>query len=210
MARRKIEPDEALGPPVDGLAEPVRPPLAEDLPLPDMPEPVEEIQPEPEQRPRLLIFGDGAEAEAVATLAVANGFFVEAVSLEESERPPADDPAIQNIILPGFENLVAGCGIERDCHICVFLEEPDLCEQVMRQVLASEASYIGMAANPAQKAEIFGLLKADGVPDAELAAVCCPIGLNIGAVTPGQRAVSVVAELLAARAGTLKRLRSEE
>ena len=38
----------------------------------------------------------------------------------------------------------------------------------------------------------------------------CPIGLSIGAETPGQIAVSVVAELLAARAGTLQRLRFED
>ena len=43
-----------------------------------------------------------------------------------------------------------------------------------------------------------------------LAAVCCPIGLTSEAETPQQIAVSIVAELLAVQAGSLKRLRFEE
>ena len=54
----------------------------------------------------------------------------------------------------------------------------------------------------------FDTLRAQGVSDAALDKVCCPIGLGIGADTPQQIAVSVVAELMAARAGTLEALRA--
>ena len=71
-------------------------------------------------------------------------------------------------------------------------------------------SYIGMIGSKSKREQVYAFLRAQGVPDAELAAVRCPIGLSIGAETPRQIAVSVVAELLAARAGTLQRLRFED
>ena len=67
-----------------------------------------------------------------------------------------------------------------------------------------------MIGSRTKREQVYAALRKQGVPDAELAAVCCPIGLSIEAETPQQIAVSIVAELLAARAGTLVRLRFDD
>ena len=76
------------------------------------------------------------------------------------------------------------------------------------QALKTDAFYIGMIGSSSKKASVYKALRAQGVSDAALDKVCCPIGLGIGADTPQQIAVSVVAELMAARAGTLGALRA--
>ena len=76
--------------------------------------------------------------------------------------------------------------------------------------IESHAFYIGVWASPEERGDLFAKLKEMGVPDAELAPVCCPIGLSVYAENPVQASVAVVAELLAARAGTLGRLRLDD
>ena len=78
----------------------------------------------------------------------------------------------------------------------------------LAQALKTDAFYIGMIGSSSKKASVYKALRAQGVSDAALDKVCCPIGLGIGADTPQQIAVSVVAELMAARAGTLGALRA--
>ena len=82
--------------------------------------------------------------------------------------------------------------------------------EVLVQALESHAFYIGMIGSRSKKDGVYAALRKEGVPDAELACVRCPIGLPVGADSPQQIAVSVVAELLAARAGTLQRLRIDD
>ena len=81
---------------------------------------------------------------------------------------------------------------------------------MLAQALTSHAQYVGMIGSKTKREQVYAALRKQGVPHAELAAVCCPIGLSIEAETPQQIAVSIVAELLAARAGTLVRLRFDD
>lgn len=208
MAKRSTEPEEALGPAVDGwdqierLERAVRPAF----------EPEPEIEPEPAPEPEapitLLICGRRTPALECARLAVQCGFRLELA--EREELPPEDELAQiadQVHILPDYENLVQDCSIDRDHYVCVFVDDAHECEQILMQCLPSDAAYIGAWAGNNLSREIFSALKQDGAPDAELAAICCPMGLGIGSSTPDQDAVAVVAEILAARSGVLKRLR---
>ena len=118
--------------------------------------------------------------------------------------------ARRGLTLPGFENLVEACGIGRRHYVAIVTRGHSFDREALAQALTSHAAYIGMIGSKSKREQVYAFLRAQGVPDAELAAVRCPIGLSIGAETPGQIAVSVVAELLAARAGTLQRLRFED
>ena len=113
-------------------------------------------------------------------------------------------------VLPEYENLVNACGIGRHHYVAIITRGHGFDRETLAQALTSHAQYIGMIGSRTKRDQIYALLRAQGVPAAELAAVCCPIGLTIEAETPQQIAVSIVAELLAAQAGTLKRLRFEE
>lgn len=222
MPKRGSEPDEALGPAIDGLGgldgmENVQPQSmdAPEMPEAGLPMPLEdEVALAPvyeDEIPVLLVFGQGPEAQAVGRLASACGFDLE-VALAEA---PADFseifPDAQKMrILPDYLDIVDNCEMDRNFYVCIFVKDAGECETILSQCLASHAAYIGLMADREKRGEIYAMLKKDGAPDAELAAVCCPMGLPLGAENPEQKAVSIVAELLAARAGTLKRLRYED
>lgn len=161
--------------------------------------------------PLLLLCGGGHVSLEVAALAHACGFVVDVAD----DRPEFSDPARfpmarRCLTLPGFENLVEACGIGRRHYVAIVTRGHSFDREALAQALASHAQYIGMIGSRTKREQVYAGLRAQGVPDAELAAVRCPIGLSVGAETPQQIAVSVVAELLAARAGTLQRLRFED
>lgn len=73
-------------------------------------------------------------------------------------------------------------------------------QDVLAQALRSDAAYIGMIGSRRKKEAVYRSLAAEGFTQTALARVHCPIGLSIGAETPAEIAVSVVAELIQHRA----------
>lgn len=211
MSKKRKEPIEGLGPALNGLDLPL--PLAiEAEPGPEeelwQPDDLEMAEVAPDFEPRVLIIGSNEEALATGALASPCGYEVAWAALQEKTADIEQKMADAKIFaLAGFEDIIADCDIDRGTFVCIFLEDPDACELILNQCLASDAFYIGLAAKGEIRDEIFQALKEDGAPDAELAAIAAPMGLNIGADTPEQRAVAIVAEMLAARAGKLKKLR---
>ena len=84
----------------------------------------------------------------------------------------------------------------------------DTARELLMQLLPTSARYIGVIAGPEKKEKLFEELRRQGIPDAELACVRCPIGLAIGAETMEEISIAITAELIAARAGCLPRPRS--
>ncbi|MFV0436297.1 MAG: XdhC family aldehyde oxidoreductase maturation factor [Desulfopila sp.] len=73
--------------------------------------------------------------------------------------------------------------------------------EVLQQALKTRAGYIGMIGSSKKRQAIYQALRADGVTAKELERVHSPIGLTIGADTPEEIAISIVAELIQVRAG---------
>ena len=70
------------------------------------------------------------------------------------------------------------------------------------QALRTPAVYVGMMASRGKWARIVAALRDEGFSDEDIARVHSPIGLQIGAETPAELAVSIVAELIQARAAS--------
>ena len=161
--------------------------------------------------PVLLLCGGGHVSLEVARLAHACDFVVDVVDDREEFSNAVRFPmARQCLVLPGYENLVQSCGIGRRHYVAIITRGHSFDREVLAQALTSHAQYVGMIGSKTKREQVYAALRKQGVPHAELAAVCCPIGLSIEAETPQQIAVSIVAELLAARAGTLVRLRFDD
>jgi len=159
--------------------------------------------------PVLLLCGSHAVARATATLAAQCGFTIDVVDEQPQFLTSEYFPAARTLRhLPEMQGLLESMKISHEHYVVIMTERHDLDRDILRQVLASRASYIGMYGGRAKREEIFAELRDVGIPSTELACVRCPMGLSIGAETPEETAVSVVAELLAARAGTLKHYRS--
>ena len=161
--------------------------------------------------PVLLLCGGGHVSLEVARLAHACDFVVDVVDDRAEFSNAGRFPMARNcLVLPGYENLVQSCGIGRRHFVAIITRGHSFDREVLAQALTSHAQYVGMIGSKTKREQVYAALRKQGVPDAELAAVCCPIGLTIEAETPQQIAVSIVAELLAARAGTLVRLRLDD
>jgi xanthine dehydrogenase accessory factor len=71
----------------------------------------------------------------------------------------------------------------------------------LRALAARDLRYLGLIGSRAKVVRIFDALEAEGLPAECLARVHAPIGLDIGAVTPAEIAISILAELIAVRHG---------
>ena len=94
-------------------------------------------------------------------------------------------------------------------YVVIMTHSHELDRFVLQEILQSHAFYIGMLGGISKRNVIFQDLREKGIPATELACVRTPIGLNIGAETPEEIAVSIVAELIAAKTGTLVSLRPQ-
>lgn len=75
--------------------------------------------------------------------------------------------------------------------------------EVLEQALRTSARYVGMIGSARKKSTVFTALAAAGFTANELDQVRCPIGLTIGAESPAEIALCIVAELVAVRRGVL-------
>ena len=73
---------------------------------------------------------------------------------------------------------------------------------VLEQALRTDAGYIGMMGSGKKRDELFKLLLKEGFSSDDLNRVNCPIGVDIAASTTAEIAVSIIAQLIQARAKT--------
>jgi xanthine dehydrogenase accessory factor len=155
-----------------------------------------------EHRPTLYLFGAGHVARPTAELAAISGFRVEVFDdrpeFLKSDRFPG---ASAVHILDGFNRAMAGLSLDTSAYIVIVTRGHLHDKTVLSQALDTGAGYIGMIGSQRKRDTIYSQLQKEGVADADLARVHCPIGLDIGAQTPEEIAVSIVAEMISVRRG---------
>ena len=134
--------------------------------------------------PRLVLFGATPAARCLSRIAQAMGWRVE---VAHPDAEAADFPGAQRV-----EKTFVPHHLPEGAYVLVATMGDDDIE-VLRAVLASRPAYVGVIASRKRFAELRTHL---GVPDAALAAVAAPAGLDIGARTPEEIAVSVMAQIV--------------
>jgi xanthine dehydrogenase accessory factor len=152
--------------------------------------------------PRLIIFGAvdfAAQLAAAAKLADWRAFVV-----DPRKRFATTDrfPEAERVIAAWPDKALAELGgIDRATSIAVLTHDPKLDDAVLKIALRSEAQYIGaMGSRRAQEKRRERLL-AQGITDEELGRLAAPIGLDIGALTAAETAISIMGEITAVRRG---------
>lgn len=151
--------------------------------------------------PTLIIFGAVHVAQSLTRLAKANGFRVivtdARAKLATDERFPEADRIIQAWPDVALEQLT----IDHNTYVAILTHDPKFDEPALLGTLASEARYIGAVGSRKTARDRRDRLRAAGVTEESLARVRGPIGLDIGAATPEEMAISIMAEIISIRHG---------
>ena len=152
--------------------------------------------------PRLVIFGAVDYAAALCELARAAGW-----------RPFVCDPRSQFATpdrFEGAERVIAAwpaeaCaemgGFDRATYIAVLTHAPDLDDAALGVALRSDAPYVGAMGSRRAQAQRRERLLAAGFEEELLDRISAPIGLDLGAVSPEETALSIMSEVVAVRNG---------
>lgn len=149
--------------------------------------------------PRLLVFGAGHVGSAIARAAQAAGFRVTVVDDRSEFADPARFPADLAVWVADPDSAVARFGLAADDAVVIATRGHRQDAEIVARVATAPADYVGLLGSRRKKEVVTKGLAAAGVPAEALARVRVPIGLDIGARTPEEIAVSVVAELIAWR-----------
>ena len=152
--------------------------------------------------PRLMIFGAVDFAKQLAALARLSGwrpFVVDPRSrFATRERFPDAEEVIAAWPAEAIEQLGE---IDRATWVAVLTHDPKLDDAILEIALRSEAAYVGaMGSRRAQEKRRDRLL-AKGLEEAQLERLSAPIGLDIGALSAEETAISIMAEMIAVRNG---------
>jgi len=151
--------------------------------------------------PSVFVVGGGHVGQAVAAAAKGAGFRVtvvdDRVGVVSEERFPTADRRF----VGGTELLSHDIPIDDSTNVVVVTRGHRFDQEWVEKILEYEPCYIGMIGSVDKVRATFERLEADGVPRRALSRIHAPIGLDIGAETPDEIAVSVIAEIIAVRHG---------
>ncbi len=152
--------------------------------------------------PRLVIFGAIDFAAQLCTLARTSGWRPYVVDPRGFFARPDRFPDAEEVIVgwpdKAFERLG---GIDRAMSIAVLTHDPKLDDAALELALRSPAAYVGAMGSHRAQAKRRERLLAKGFTDGELERLSAPIGLDLGALTPEETALSIMSEVVALRRG---------
>jgi xanthine dehydrogenase accessory factor len=160
----------------------------------------ERVEPEP----HLVVCGAGHVGAALARLAHAVGYRVTLVDDREEfvarARFPEQD--IQLVAAEGWaRTLTKVVGTGRGVYVAVVTRGHNEDEECMKAVLSVRPDYVGMIGSRRRTNIVLDRLRASGVGEEVLKEVRAPVGLDIGAVSPEEVALAILAEVVAHRRG---------
>jgi xanthine dehydrogenase accessory factor len=154
-----------------------------------------------EPAPRLYIVGAGHVGWHVARAAGDAGFRVHVIDDREKFANRERFPDADDVVAEPVAEWLHRADIPPSAFVVVVTRGHQGDLDAMRALAARDLKYLGLIGSRAKVARIYGLLAEEGMPAECLERVHAPIGLDIGAVTPAEIAISIVAQLIAVRRG---------
>jgi len=157
---------------------------------------IDPLQPDP----HLYIVGAGHVGQQLGRAAADAGFRLHVIDDREKFANPERFPSAE-LTVQAIPDWVRRAEIPAAAFVVVLTRGHQHDLEAMRALAARDLRYLGLIGSRAKVARIFDLLIAEGMPLECLERVHAPIGFDIGAVTPAEIAVSILAELIAVRRG---------
>ncbi|HVA65002.1 MAG TPA: XdhC/CoxI family protein [Terriglobales bacterium] len=148
---------------------------------------------------QLYIFGAGHVSLALCHAAQPAGFEVVVVDDREAYANRERFPRAQEVIAEDYDRAFARLAPSPSAFLVIVTRGHHADMRILRWAVQTEAGYIGMVGSKRKAISILRELTAEGLQPELFDRVYSPVGLDIGAVTPEEIAVSILAELIAVR-----------
>jgi xanthine dehydrogenase accessory factor len=152
--------------------------------------------------PRLMVFGAVDIAASLCTLARGAGWRPYVIDPRARFATPERFPDAEQVIAAWPEEAVAQLGgVDPATSIVVLTHDPKLDDAALLLALGSPARFIGAMGSRRAQAKRRERLVAAGVSDEEIERISAPVGLDLGGISREETALSIIAEIVAARHG---------
>ena len=149
-------------------------------------------------QPMLYIFGGGHVSIALGQAAHSAGFVVGVVDDREAFANAQRFPMAQEIYT-SFEEAYEKIRPSASTYLVIVTRGHKDDMNVLRWAVGTAARYIGMIGSKRKAIAVYRALEKEGIPSEKFDRVFAPVGLDIGAMTPEEIAVSIAAELIGVR-----------
>ncbi|MGH9074811.1 MAG: XdhC family protein, partial [Acidimicrobiales bacterium] len=153
--------------------------------------------------PAMVIFGAVDFTAALARVAKTLGYRVTVCDARPVFATPARFPMADEVVVDWPDRHLAkvGAGLGPRDAVCVLTHDPKFDVPAIVAALDTRVGYVGAMGSRRTHAERVERLREAGADEEGLARILAPIGLDIGARTPEETAVSICAEIIASRTG---------
>ncbi len=151
--------------------------------------------------PRMLVFGAIDFAAAVARAGKFLGYHVTVCDARKVFATASRFPDADEVVVDWPHRFLAGTQVDARTVICVLTHDPKFDVPLLEVALRTPAGYIGAMGSRRTHQDRLARLREVGLTGAELGRLRSPIGLDLGARTPEETAVSIAAELIQLRWG---------
>ena len=157
-------------------------------------------------KPRLIIFGGGHIAKPLSEFAARVGFSVTVIDDRPFFANAARFPEAEKVICEGFKKSFKLINLRKTDYIVIITRGHRYDGVVLREALKYDLSYVGMIGSKRRVKGMMGELLNEGFSKDKLDLVKSPIGLEIGAITPDEIAISIISQLICYKnKGTINR-----
>jgi len=151
--------------------------------------------------PSLIIVGAGHIAIPLVTFAKTLNYRVVVVDARAAFATRDRFPTADELIVEWPDEVLQKMDLNPSTSVAVLTHDPKFDEPTLRVVLSREVGYVGAIGSRKTSEERSARLKQSGVTDEQLSHIHGPIGLNIGATSPEEMALAIMAEIVATQHG---------
>jgi len=146
---------------------------------------------------RLTIFGGGHVGRALSHAAHISGWKVAVVDHRSGILDPTFFPKNTTLVSQTYSSYIGETEFDQNDWLVIVTPQHQYDEEVLHLLLSKQVAYLGMMGSLKKVNEIRNSLLVKGVQSESLEHVHAPIGLNVGTETPGEIAISIIAEMQA-------------
>ena len=154
--------------------------------------------------PRLVVCGAGHVGASLARLAAFTGYHTTLIDdrAEFLKRERFPEAQIELLVADDWSSAVrAAVGNGRGVSVAVVTRGHNEDEQCMHVAVHANPDYVGLIGSKRRTSIVIDRLREAGMPDEQLSKIHAPIGLDIGAVSPEEVALAILAEIITERRG---------